>query len=60
MSEDDDDNKEHAEPEQGEAPAKDWEAGRFPVGSVFSWFGLLARIERVRKDLKEADFCLTL
>ena len=55
MSEDDDDNKEHDEPEQGEAPAKDWEAGGFPVGSVFPWFGLRGP-ERI--DLKEAGLTL--
>ena len=58
LSEDDDDNKEHGEPEQGEAPAKDWEAGGFPVGSVLPWFGLDQRAREVRIDLKEAGLTL--
>ena len=51
LSEDDDDNKEHGEPEKGEAPAKDWEAGRFPVSSL-PCFGLSQRAREVRMDLK--------
>ena len=39
LSEDDDDHEEHGEPEQGEAPAKDWEASWFPV-TALPCFGL--------------------
>ena len=45
LTEDDDNNKEHGEPKERETPAKDWEAGGFPVFAL-PWFGLSREIAK--------------
>ena len=45
LTEDDDNNKEHGEPKERETPAKDWEAGGFPVFAL-PWFGLRREIAK--------------